>query len=163
MIIPARVSRTRAHAGQESAPICGAGMDMFCCSSPAIGPDRSRHDTPLSTFHAWNRLLDPQFPIHGALAVADSGEAIGLVHWLTHAATWSATPYTYLEDLFVSAGARGSGAGRALIAHVSEWAREHGSPKVYWLTHETNSTARALYDRVTDRSGFLHYEIELDA
>lgn len=119
-------------------------------------PDEQTHLT-------WNRLLDPQFPIHGALAIADSGEAIGLVHWLTHAATWSATPYTYLEDLYVSAGARGSGAGRALIAHVSEWAREHGSPKVYWLTHETNSTARALYDRVADRSGFLHYEIELDA
>ena len=111
----------------------------------------------------WNRILDPQFPIHGALAIADAGEAIGLVHWLTHAATWSATPYTYLEDLFVDPGARGSGAGRALIAHVSAWAREHGSSKVYWLTHETNATARTLYDRVADSTGFVHYEIALDA
>jgi hypothetical protein len=30
------------------------------------------------------------------------------------------------------------------------------------LTHETNSTARALHDRVAKRSGFLHYEIALD-
>lgn len=111
----------------------------------------------------WNRLLDPQFPIHGALAIGDDGRAIGLVHWLTHAATWSATPYTYLEDLYVDPGARGSGAGRALIAHVSSWARENGSSKVYWLTHETNATARTLYDRVAGHTGFVHYEIGLDA
>lgn len=111
----------------------------------------------------WNRLLDPQFPIHGALAFDESGAAIGLVHWLTHAATWSAEPYTYLEDLFVDPGARGSGAGRALIDHVTSWAREHGSSKVYWLTHETNATARALYDRAAQHTGFVHYEIGLSA
>ena len=111
----------------------------------------------------WNRLLDPQFPIHGALAIGDTGEAIGLVHWLTHAATWSPGPYTYLEDLFVDPGARGSGSGRALIAHVTSWAREHGSAKVYWLTHETNATARTLYDRVAEHTGFVHYEIGLSA
>jgi hypothetical protein len=49
VIIPVRVSRTRAHAGQESAPISrGQHGNSFCCSSSAIGLDRSRHDTPLS-------------------------------------------------------------------------------------------------------------------
>lgn len=109
----------------------------------------------------WNRLLDPQFPIWGALATAE-GRAIGLVHWLTHPATWSAAPYCYLEDLFVAPDTRGTGAGRALIGHVSDWARAHGSGKVYWLTHETNTTARALYDRVATHTGFVHYEMGLD-
>ncbi|MBW9111334.1 GNAT family N-acetyltransferase [Microbacterium ureisolvens] len=107
----------------------------------------------------WNRLLDPQFPIHGAIATGDGGRAIGFVHWLTHAATWSATPYVYLEDLFVTPDTRGTGAGRALIAHVTQWAREHDAAKVYWLTQETNATARSLYDRVATRTGFVHYEI----
>ena len=109
----------------------------------------------------WNRLLDPQFPIHGAVATDDDGRTIGFVHWLTHAATWSAAPYVYLEDLFVAPDTRGTGAGRALIAHVTEWAREHGAAKVYWLTQETNTTARALYDRVATHTGFVHYEIGL--
>jgi GNAT superfamily N-acetyltransferase len=110
----------------------------------------------------WNRILDPQFPIHGAVALDDAGRAIGFVHWLTHAATWSAVPYVYLEDLFVAAGTRGGGVGRALIAHVTEWGRAQGAGKVYWLTQETNATARALYDRVATPTGFVHYEIELD-
>ena len=110
----------------------------------------------------WGRLLDPQFPIWGALATDAEGRAVGLVHWLTHPATWSAGPYSYLEDLFVAPGTRGTGAGRALIEHVADWARERGSTKVYWLTHETNTTARTLYDRVARNTGFVHYEMGLD-
>ena len=124
----------------------------------------SFYDSELSdeqTELTWHRLLDPQFPIHGAIARDDAGAAVGFVHWLTHAATWSATPYCYLEDLFVDRGTRGAGAGRALIGHVTEWAREHGAAKVYWLTHESNTTARGLYDRVATSTGFVHYEIGL--
>jgi len=106
------------------------------------------------------RLTTPGSGLHGAIA-RDGGTAIGLVHWLTHPATWTTSDYCYLEDLFVAPGARGSGAGRALIEHVRAWAVEHGSAKVYWLTAETNATARALYDRVATRSGFIHYEIAL--
>jgi len=124
------------------------------------------YETELSdeqTTLTWNRLVDPQFPIHGALAIGDDGTAVGLVHWLTHAATWAAEPYCYLEDLFVDPAVRGAGAGRALIAHVAAWAEDHGSPKVYWLTQETNATARTLYDRVATHTGYVHYQIGLGA
>jgi ribosomal protein S18 acetylase RimI-like enzyme len=83
------------------------------------------------------------------------------VHWFAHPATWSKTGYTYLEDLYVDPSARGGGVGRALIAHVADAARADGSDKLYWLTAETNATARALYDRVAERSGFIHYQIDL--
>jgi len=112
----------------------------------------------------WHRLLDPQFPLWGALATdGEEGRAIGFVHWLTHPATWAARTYCYLEDLYVDSGARGAGAGRALIEHVAGHARANGSEKVYWLTHETNSTARALYDRVAASTGFVHYEMGLES
>lgn len=99
--------------------------------------------------------------LHGAIARDDDGRAIGIVHWLTHAATWTTRDYTYLEDLFVAPDTRGGGVGRSLIAHVTDWARDHGSTKVYWLTQEGNETARRLYDRVATHSGFTHYQIEL--
>lgn len=86
---------------------------------------------------------------------------IGLVHWLTHPATWSTASSCYLEDLFVAPGVRGGGVGRALIEHVRAWAERDGAVKVYWLTAESNATARALYDRVATRSGMIHYQVPL--
>jgi hypothetical protein len=32
-----------------------------------------------------------------------------------------------------------------------------GSPRVYWQTHETNDTARRLYDKVAGLSGLIVY------
>ncbi|MHC2998854.1 GNAT family N-acetyltransferase [Microbacterium sp. HJ5] len=110
-----------------------------------------------STF---SRILADEH-IHGALARDADGRPIGLVHWLTHPATWSTKPYCYLEDLFVDPEARGAGTGEALIAHVRDWARVFGAEKVYWLTAHDNTRARALYDRIATSTGFVHYEIEL--
>jgi ribosomal protein S18 acetylase RimI-like enzyme len=44
-----------------------------------------------------------------------------------------------------------------LIEHVYAEARKAGCSRVYWLTHETNATAMALYDRIAERSGFVQY------
>lgn len=104
----------------------------------------------------WLRLLDPSEPIHGALAWRD-GEAIGLVHWIFHRTTWSTANSCYLQDLFVSAEARGLGAGRQLIELVYQRAAEEGCAKVHWLTHETNATAQRLYNSLGERSGFVQY------
>ncbi len=43
------------------------------------------------------------------------------------------------------------------IAAVNEEARAKGASRVHWLTHETNTDARALYDKVSERSGFIQY------
>lgn len=99
--------------------------------------------------------------LHGAIARDDSGQAVGFVHWLFHPSTWSTREYCYLEDLFVAPAVRGGGVGAALIAHVADAARDAGAEKVYWLTEESNETARRLYDRVAERTGFIHYELAL--
>jgi GNAT superfamily N-acetyltransferase len=85
------------------------------------------------------------------------GELQGIVHYLFHRSTWTQGDYCYLQDLFVADGGRNHGLGRALIEAVYAKAHEAGASRVYWLTHETNETARALYDKVADRSGFIQY------
>ncbi|HRP99499.1 MAG TPA: GNAT family N-acetyltransferase [Terrimesophilobacter sp.] len=113
-----------------------------------------------ATTHAtFERVCDPASAIHGAFALDAASTPVGLVHWLTHASTWSTADYCYLEDLFVSPAARRTGAGAALIDHVRAWASERDLEKVYWLTAESNSTARSLYDAVATRTGFTHYEV----
>lgn len=104
----------------------------------------------------WSRLLDPAEPVFGALAW-DRDDAVGLVHWIRHRSCWTVGDYAYLQDLFVEQSRRSAGLGRNLIMHVYTTAAEVGCSRVYWLTHETNTDAMQLYDRVADRSGFVQY------
>jgi GNAT superfamily N-acetyltransferase len=104
----------------------------------------------------WHRLNDPAEPMHGLVAVLDD-RIVGIVHYIYHRSTWSVGDYCYLQDLFTTQESRGRGVGRALIEAVYEKAQAHGASRVYWLTHETNTAAQVLYDKVAARSGFIQY------
>ncbi len=114
-------------------------------------------DIPAETSRvSFARMLDPAEPVFGALAEVD-GRPVGLAHWLTHRTTWSVADFCYLNDLFVEPELRGKGVGRALIEHVYAHAAASGCAQVYWLTHQTNTTAQRLYDSIADRTGFIHF------
>lgn len=104
----------------------------------------------------FQRLLAADEPMFCLVAERD-GAVIGIVNCVVHRATWTKTHYVYLEDLFVDPEARGAGAGRALIEAVYARADALGATRVYWLTHESNATARALYDKVAKNAGFIQY------
>lgn len=104
----------------------------------------------------WSRFFDAYEPMH-AIVAEDGGKLLGLVHYLFHRNTAMLAPTCYLQDLYTVAESRGQGVGRALIEAVYERAQAAGSPRVYWMTQEDNATARRLYDRVAERSGFIQY------
>jgi GNAT superfamily N-acetyltransferase len=112
------------------------------------------------TAMTWSRFFDAYEPVHAMIAEED-GELLGLVHYLFHRNTAMIGPTCYLQDLFTNAAARGKGVGRALIEAVYQRAKAAGSPRVYWMTHETNLTAMKLYDQVADRSGFVQYRKQM--
>lgn len=112
-------------------------------------PDATTHIT-------WSRFFDAKEPMH-ALVAEQAGQLLGLVHFIFHRSTISIAPTCYLQDLFTRESARGKGVGRFLIQHVFQLARQAGSGRVYWLTHETNETAMKLYDKVAEKSGFIVY------
>jgi GNAT superfamily N-acetyltransferase len=113
---------------------------------------------PDVTAETWRRLLEPGGPVEGLVAERD-GEVVGFVNCVIHPSTWATAESCYLEDLFVSPAARGTGAGRALIEAVVERARSRGLEKVYWHTREDNSRARALYDTFTKADDFVRYVV----
>jgi GNAT superfamily N-acetyltransferase len=115
---------------------------------------------PEVTGMTWSRFFDASEPVHALVAEKD-GRLLGLVHYLFHRSTSLIGPTCYLQDLFTIQAARGQGVGRALIESVYDRARNAGSLRVYWQTHETNVTAMALYDKVAERSGFLVYRKKL--
>jgi GNAT superfamily N-acetyltransferase len=111
---------------------------------------------PAITRTTWQRFFDAYEPVH-ALVGEQDGRLLGLTHYLYHRTTTAIAPLCYLNDLFTAEAARGKGVARALIDAVYAEARKAGSPRVYWLTHETNATARLLYDKVATNSGFIVY------
>jgi GNAT superfamily N-acetyltransferase len=106
----------------------------------------------------WQRLMagGAGEPV-GLVVVDDDDVPFGLAHILFHRSTWSATWYCYLEDLFVDPARRGSGGGRALIEAVYREADARQCTRTYWVTEESNATARALYDRVATKAPFVQY------
>ena len=120
-----------------------------------------RRTLPLEiTKITWQRFFDHYEPMH--CLVAEKGAALlGLTHYLFHRNTTMIGPTCYLQDLFTVAEARGQGVGRALIEAVYAKAKEAGAPRVYWMTHETNTTAMRLYDQVAMKSGFLQYRKDI--
>jgi GNAT superfamily N-acetyltransferase len=108
------------------------------------------------THTTWARFFDAVEPVH-ALVAEHEGRLVGLVHYLFHRSTTLLGPTCYLQDLFTEAALRGQGVGRALIAAVNQRARAAGAERVYWMTHETNTTAMKLYDQVAEKPGFVIY------
>ena len=116
--------------------------------------------SPEVTETTWRRFFDGLEPMQ-ALVAEDGAELVGIVHYLFHRSTWMVGPICYLQDLFTAEKARGRGVGKALIEEVYARARACGATRVYWHTHETNATARSLYDRVATLSGFVQYRNEI--
>jgi GNAT superfamily N-acetyltransferase len=108
----------------------------------------------------WARFFDAYEPMHALVAERDD-QLLGLVHFIFHRTTIAPTSNCYLQDLFTIESARGQGIARALIQEVYRRAEAAHCARVYWLTHESNSTARALYDKVAENSGFLVYRKNL--
>jgi GNAT superfamily N-acetyltransferase len=114
----------------------------------------------LITNITWSRFFDGYEPIR-ALVAEHSGQLIGLVHFLFHRSSIALRSNCYLQDLFTLEAARGQGVGRALIEEVYRRAERAGSGRVYWQTHETNTHAMKLYDKVAEKSGFIVYRKNL--
>jgi GNAT superfamily N-acetyltransferase len=108
----------------------------------------------------WQRFFDAREPVYALVAELD-GSLIGLTHYLFHRSTTLIAPICYLQDLYTAPERRRTGVGRALIEAVYECARDAGSPRVYWQTHETNLVAQRLYEQVAERSGFIVYRKNL--
>lgn len=105
----------------------------------------------------FSRLLgdDPQ-DFSGFLALVGR-RPMGLVHFLFHRHCWKIENVCYLQDLYVDPQARGTGLGRKLIEAVYAAADANGTPAVYWLTQDFNTTGRRLYDRIAQVTPFIRY------
>jgi len=114
-------------------------------------------DAVLSGVWAW--LLDPQHEVKAVVAVQDDA-IVGFAHYRQLADTFTAAPAWFLDDLYVTAEARGIGAATSLIEAVAAEASEKGGGTLRWITADDNLTAQSVYDKVATRTTWVTYEKE---
>ena len=72
-------------------------------------------------------------------------DAAGFALFFHNFSTFEGAPGLYLEDLFVRPEMRGSGVGRALLAHLARLAVERGCARLEWSVLDWNAPAIAFY------------------
>ena len=107
---------------------------------------------------AWAKLM-ARSEVFG-LGASVNGRLVGIAHYFFHTSTW-AHKVCYLQDLYTSSEARGTGIARALIEELASLAGEAGASRYYWLTQENNAVARVLYEKVAKYNGFIRYDFPL--
>ena len=77
-----------------------------------------------------------------------NGEVVGMALWFLNFSTWEGVHGVYLEDLYVTPAARGSGAGRALLATLAQVCVERGYARLELSVLDWNSSAIGFYRRL---------------
>jgi GNAT superfamily N-acetyltransferase len=93
-------------------------------------------------------LHDALFGAHPAaeaeIASLD-GKPVGMALFFHNFSTWTGWRGLYLEDLYVTPEARGSGVGKALLQHLAALAVERGCTRFEWSVLDWNEKAIAFY------------------
>ncbi|MDP3906498.1 GNAT family N-acetyltransferase [Novosphingobium sp.] len=81
-----------------------------------------------------------------------SGIPQGFALFFHNFSTFEGRPGIYLEDLFVRPSARGSGLGKALLAHLAALAVERDCARLEWSVLDWNAPAIGFYQALGARS-----------
>lgn len=111
----------------------------------------------------WRWLLDPNHVLEGLLTRDAAGRAVGLAHVRACPRPLGACEVGFLDDMFVSPQARGSGAADAVFEALGRLAADRGWPAIRWITQHFNTRGRGFYDRYTGGpSDFIMYQWNQD-
>ena len=80
-----------------------------------------------------------------------AGEPQGFALFFHNFSTFEGRPGIYLEDLFVRPEARGSGLGKALLAHLAALAVERDCARLEWSVLDWNEPAIGFYQKLGAR------------
>lgn len=81
-----------------------------------------------------------------ALICERAGEPIGYAVYFFNYSTWLGRNGLYLEDLYVSPEARGTGAGKGLLRHLAKLAVGKGCGRFEWAVLDWNEPAIRFYE-----------------
>ena len=84
-------------------------------------------------------------PVAEAVMAERDGEPLGMALFFHNFSTWTGWRGLYLEDLYVTPAARGSGVGKALLSHLAAIAVDRGCTRFEWAVLNWNQKAIDFY------------------
>ncbi len=121
-----------------------------------------RPESAANAERVWGWIHDEAHEVECLLVESAAQGVVGLAHFREFARPLAASVGGFLDDLFVDPSARGTGAVDALMAALRGLGAERGWTVVRWITAEDNYRARAMYDRVAERTHWVTYDIRLE-
>jgi GNAT superfamily N-acetyltransferase len=112
--------------------------------------EKLRHEARASAKDLLHHLFGPR-PMAEVLIAEQDGAAVGFALFFHNFSTFEGKPGIYLEDLFVLPEARGSGAGKALLARLAALTVERGCARLEWSVLDWNAPAIAFYRAIGAR------------
>ena len=82
-----------------------------------------------------------------AIMAEQAGDAVGFALYFHNFSTWTGRKGLYLEDLYVTPGARGRGVGGALLRHLAGLALDRDCARFEWAVLDWNEAAIEVYRR----------------
>ena len=76
------------------------------------------------------------------------GAPVGFCLWFYTVSTFAGRAGIWVEDLYVTPSARGSGAGRALLANLARRCVREDLKRLDWAVLDWNAPAIGFYDRI---------------
>lgn len=108
----------------------------------------------------WGWVLAGTHGMRSLVATTEHGDVVGLANFRTFARPTRGATGIYLDDLFTDPAVRGNGYGRSLLEALARTARAEDAIVVRWITSESNSVARHLYDSVATATEFVTYDLD---
>ena len=116
------------------------------------------HERPEAGDYCWQRLHDAASGVKGVF-IMQASTPIGFAHYILSESTLGPKPDCYIKDIYIALDYRKIGAASAILEWFKAQAQTQKWAKVTLLTRAENVAAQRLYDKLCERSGYVHYTV----
>ena len=107
----------------------------------------------------WSWIQDEKHDVK-AICFELESKIVGIAHYRTMPRPIKGQYIGFLDDLFVEPEFRGQKIAQKLISHLKSLSKANNWNGIRWITHSSNETAKILYDKIGQNTGFELYELK---
>ena len=126
-------------------PATAADMPLILRFVRELAEFEREPDAVEATEEMLEKALFGERPAAEAVIAETDDTPAGFALFFQNFSTWTGKPGIYLEDLYVTPAARGSGVGTALLRHLAGLALDRGCGRFEWAVLDWNEPAIKFY------------------